>query len=100
MKRVTAWFAAAVLVAGLAGCGSQEREELRAKVTNLEQQLAKVNVELAEKDATARAAVEQSEQQVKQAQANIDALTAELVKVKEERDKFKNELAKLRKTKK
>jgi len=100
MRRLIVGIASALLVAGLAGCGNQERDELRTKVANLEQQLAKVTSELAEKDAAARTAVEQSEQQIKQAQANIDALTAELVKVKEERDKLKTQLSKQRKTRK
>jgi septal ring factor EnvC (AmiA/AmiB activator) len=99
MRPAVALAAALALTVAISGCGNKERDELRAKVAGLEQQLAKVNSELAEKDAVARAATEQIEQQLKRAQANIDALTADLVKVKEERDRLKAEVAQLRKRK-
>ncbi len=99
MRRSMALVVAVALLAGVAGCGNKERDELRSKVTSLEQQLAKVNSELEEKDVALRAASETGAQQLKQAQANIDALTADLVKIKEERDRLKAEVAQLRKRK-
>lgn len=86
MRRITVVALAAVLALGLAGCGGKEKEELRQKVTNLEQQLAKATSQVAEREA-AMASMETS---LKQAQD-------EVAKVKVERDKLKAEVAQLRK---
>lgn len=96
MKRST--MAVVVLAAALPlmGCGNKERDELRTKVTTLEQQLAKANSELAEKDKAlndARANADTSGESLKQCQTNVDVLTSKLVKVEAE-------LAKLKKKKK
>lgn len=88
--------AAAVLLVGLSGCGAGEREELKAKVASLEAQVAKLTGELAAKDTTLdelRAATDTAEQKAKQAQLQIDSVTAE-------RDKLKTELNTLKKKKK
>lgn len=88
--------AAAVLLVGLSGCGAGEREELKAKVASLEAQVAKLTGELAAKDTTLdelRAATDTAEQKAKQAQLQIDSVTAE-------RDKLKTELNALKKKKK
>jgi len=94
MKRQAAMvLAAAVLLAGLSGCGASEREELKAKVASLEAQVTKLTGELATKDATLnelRAATDAAEQSAKQAQLQIDSVAAE-------RDKLKAELNKLKK---
>lgn len=79
---------AAIVVAGLAGCGNRGEELLKARIGQMEKELAEARGALEEKDrelAELRAKAEQS-------QANIEALTAELVKVKVERDKLKQEL--------
>jgi uncharacterized protein HemX len=83
MRRITVVALAAVLALGLAGCGGKEKEELRQKVTSLEQQLAKATSQVAEKEA-AMASMETS---LKQAQD-------EVVKCKVERDKLKLEVKK------
>jgi uncharacterized coiled-coil DUF342 family protein len=88
--------AVGVLLAGLSGCGLGEREELKTKVTSLEAQVAKLSAELATKDATLeelRTAADTFDQKAKQAQLQIDSVTAE-------RDKLKAELNQLKKKKK
>ena len=85
-----------MLLAGLSGCGIGEREELKAKVTALEAQMTKLTVELATKDASLdelRIAADAADQKIKQAQLQIDSVTAE-------RDKLKAELNQLKKKKK
>ncbi len=94
---------AAFLAVGLTGCGAKEREELQQKVTALEQQLVKVNSELAEKDAAvieSRNIAEVAQNKLKEAQATIDAQASKLAKVQVERDKLKQEVAQLKKKKK
>lgn len=66
----------------LSGCGQQEREELRGKVANLEQQLAKVTTEMANKENALRELAEKSDQQAKKAEADIAAATAEMERLK------------------
>ena len=93
---VTMALAVGVLMAGLSGCGIGEREELKAKVTTLEAQVAKLTAELATKDASVedlRGAADVAGQKTKQAQLQIDSVTAE-------RDKLKAELNQLKKKKK
>ncbi len=94
---------AAFLAVGLTGCGAKEREELQLKVAGLEQQLVKVNSELAEKDAAvieSRNLGEVAQNKLKEAQATIDAQASKLAKVQVERDKLKQEVAQLKKKKK
>jgi septal ring factor EnvC (AmiA/AmiB activator) len=88
MRRITLVALAAVLVLGLAGCGGKEKEELRQKVANLEQQLAKATSQVAEREA-AMASMDTS---LKQAQD-------ETAKCKVERDKLKADIAQLNKKK-
>jgi peptidoglycan hydrolase CwlO-like protein len=94
---------AVFLAVGLAGCGAKEREALQQKVTGLEQQLVKVNSELAEKDAAAselRNIADVAQNKLKEAQATIEAQASKLAKVQVERDKLKQEIAQLKKKKK
>ncbi len=94
---------AVLLAAGLSGCGAKEREALQQKVTGLEQQLVRVNSELAQKDATAaelRNLADTAQNKLKEAQTTIDAQASKLAKVQVERDKLKQEVAQLKKKKK
>jgi peptidoglycan hydrolase CwlO-like protein len=93
-KRNLLWVVAVALVlAGPAGCGKKEIDELKLKTTQLEKELAETKTKLADKEK----AVAEARNKADQNQANIDALTAEIVKVKVERDKLKQELAALKK---
>lgn len=78
----------------LAGCGKQPAEDLRGKVAGLEQELAGTRAELQ------GASVETAELRTKlrEQQATIDGLTMDLVQVKVQRDKLKQEVAALKKT--
>lgn len=94
--RVMRVLAVGLLLAGLSGCGIGEREELKTKVTGLEAQVAKLSAELAAKDTTLdelRAAADAADQKTKQAELQIDSITAE-------RNKLKAELNQLKKKKK
>ena len=96
MKYPVTMVLAAMLLVGLSGCGISEREELKAKVTALETQVAKLTAELATKDASVedlRTAADVAGQKAKQAQLQVDSVTAE-------RDKLKAELNQLKKKKK
>jgi septal ring factor EnvC (AmiA/AmiB activator) len=94
MKRYVLWAVlAAVLVAGPVGCGKKEIEELNAKVTQLQKDLAVANEDLAEKSKAAEAAGAKA----KQLQATVDAQAADIVKIKAERDRLKRDLAALKK---
>ena len=82
----------AVMLIGLAGCGTKERDELRAKVEQLDKQVAKVTSDIGEKDKAIAELTEKlqaNDEALKQAQANVEALTADLVKIKAERYKLK-----------
>jgi cell division septum initiation protein DivIVA len=79
MRRIT--LVAAVLVLGLAGCGGKEKEELRQKVANLEQQLAKAVSQVAESEA-AIASMETSIKQARDETAKCKADIAQLNKKK------------------
>jgi len=82
MIRQLAWFAVAMSLAfGMTGCGSKEKEELRQKVANYEQQLAKANSQVAEQQ-SAIASLEKS----------LEDAHADVAKCKAERDKLKSEL--------
>ena len=89
-RRMVVILMAGVLATGLAGCGSKEREELKLKVTSLEQkvasleqQVAGANSQLAEKTS----AMGSMEQSIKQ--AHEDA-----AKCMSDRDMLKAELSK------
>jgi septal ring factor EnvC (AmiA/AmiB activator) len=84
-------FLAAVVAAGPAGCGKQEADTLKARVGQLERELAEARGMLQERDRQ----LAELEARAEQSQAYIEGLTAELVKVKVERDKLKQELAAL-----
>lgn len=85
LRRVLMVAVVAVLAAGVGACGSKEKEELRQKVTALEQQLTKANADLAASEGKV-ASLEESN---KQAQA-------EVAKCKVERDQLKAELSALK----
>ena len=94
MKRYVLWaILAAFLVAGPVGCGKKEIEELNARVAQLQQDLAAVTEDLAEKSKAA----EEADAKAKQLQATVDAQAAELVKIQTERDRLKRDLAALKK---
>jgi len=94
MKRYVLWVVlAAVLVAGPVGCGKKEIEELNARVAQLQQDLAAVTEDLAEKSK----AVEEAGAKARQLQATVDAQAAELVKIQAERDRLERDLAALKK---
>jgi septal ring factor EnvC (AmiA/AmiB activator) len=96
MKRYVLWAVlAAVLAAGPVGCGKKEIEELNARVAQLQQDLAAVTEDLAEKSK----AVEEAGAKARQLQATVDAQAAELVKIQAERDRLKRDLAALKKKK-
>jgi len=80
-RRLASAVVAIGLVFGLAGCGSKEKEELRQKVANYEQQLAKANSQVAEQQ-SAIASLEKS----------LEEAHADVAKCKAERDKLKSEL--------
>jgi septal ring factor EnvC (AmiA/AmiB activator) len=91
MKRY-AWLAmlAAMLFAGPIGCGKKEVDDLRAKVTNVEKEFADTKNKLADRDKE----VVELKTKAEQNQANIDTLTAELVKLKAENKKLQQETKK------
>lgn len=87
MKRyVLGAMAVAFLLAGPVGCGKKEIEELKTRVTQLEQQVADKDKELTELRTKSA-----------DAQAQLEATTAQLVQVKTERDKLKKEVTALKK---
>ncbi len=83
----------AIVLAGPIGCGKKEIDELKTKVTMLEKDLADAKAKLAETDKE----IQEARSKGDQGQANVEVLTAELVKVKVERDKLKQEVAALKK---
>lgn len=76
----------------VAGCAGRGDEELSSRVARLEGELAEARARLEEHAAIIGALRQQAEQN----EAALDALTAELVTVKVERDKLKQEVAALR----
>jgi septal ring factor EnvC (AmiA/AmiB activator) len=89
-----------VLAMGLAGCDGGEKEALREKVAALEQQLAKNASELSAREAdlaTLRVTHDKSTKDLNKANADIEVLTRQIVKLKVERDKLKTENTQLRK---
>jgi len=96
MKRTVLWAVLALFLAGgLMGCGKSEIEQLNAKLTQSNKDLAAAKEELAEKSKLAEEAGAKSGQ----LQATVDAQAAEIVKIKTERDKLKQELTALKKKK-
>ena len=94
MKRYVLWAVlAAVLAAGPVGCGKKEIGDLNARVAQLQQDLAAVTEDLAEKSK----AVEEAGAKARQLQATVDAQAAELVKIQAERDRLERDLAALKK---
>lgn len=85
--------AAAVLIAGLGGCANKETEALRAKVGQIEKDLVDLRTHTEEN----AAALSELKSRVEQAQSSVNGLTAQLVRVKVERDKLKQEVVALRK---
>ena len=77
---------AVILTTGLTGCSTKERDELRVKVTALEQETAKVKSELAAKDAAIadlRVQLDAVTATGKAAQDKATALEAEVTALKE-----------------
>jgi septal ring factor EnvC (AmiA/AmiB activator) len=94
MKRYVLWAVlAAVLAAGPVGCGKKEIEALNARVAQLQNDLSAANDALAEKSREA----EELGAKSKQLQATVNSQSAELVKIKAERDRLKRDLAALKK---
>jgi peptidoglycan hydrolase CwlO-like protein len=97
MKRYVLWaIMAAFLAAGPLGCGKKEIEELTAKVTQMQKELATTKEQLAGKTKEAG----DLSAKVGQMQAAADAQAAEMAKIKAERDTLKRDLAALKKKKK
>ena len=93
---------AVVLTTGLAGCSNKERDELRVKVTALEQEVAKVKSEMSTKDAAVadlRTQLEAANTATKSAQDKATALEAEIVKLKDAAAKSKPVVAPIKKKK-
>ena len=86
MKRtVVAFTAAAIILTGLSGCGTKERDELRAKVATLDQQLVQANSDLTAKESELtelRANLQAAQDAQGQAQAQLNSLSAELNRTK------------------
>jgi septal ring factor EnvC (AmiA/AmiB activator) len=78
---------AVALVAGPVGCGKKEVDELKTRAAGLEKELAETKGKLADRDKE----VAELKTKAEQNQANIDALTAELVKVKAESKKLQQD---------
>lgn len=94
MKRYVLWAVLAVLLAaGPMGCGKKEIEELNAKVTQLQKDLAGAKQQAADKSKEA----DELRAKVSQMQATADAHAAEVSKLKAERDKLKRDIAALKK---
>ena len=103
MKRtVVALAAAAILLTGLSGCGTKERDALRVKVATLEQQLTQANSDLAAKESELtelRGNLQTAQSAQAQAQAQINSLNAELSRTKAELQKAKYPAKKIKKKK-
>lgn len=96
MKRYVLWaILAAFLVVGPVGCGKREIEELNTKVTQLQKDLASAKEQIADKNKEA----DDLRAKASQMQATVDAQAADIVKIKAERDKFKRDIAALKKKK-
>ena len=93
MKRtVVAITAAAILLTGLNGCGTKERDELRVKVAALEQQLTQTNSDLSAKETEltqTRDNLQAAQSAQAQIQSRLNNLTTELTRTKAELKKVK-----------
>lgn len=79
MRRIVATtLIAVVMTAGLAGCGTKERDELRARVTSLEAELTKTKMDLQAKTGT----LEQMQQSALREKQRADELAAENAQLK------------------
>lgn len=77
---------AVVLTTGLAGCGTKERDALKAKVATMEQDVSKMKNEMAAKDATIadlRSQLETANKNAQAAQDKIAQMEADSAKMKE-----------------
>lgn len=87
MKRYVLWAVlAAILAFGPVGCGRQQIEQLNAKVTQLQTDLASTKDQLADKSKEA----DDQRAKATQLQTTVDAQTADIAKLKAELDKFKH----------
>jgi chromosome segregation ATPase len=94
MNRYVLWaILAAFMVVGPVGCGKREIEELNAKVTQLQTDVASAKQQIAEKTKEA----EELRAKADQLQTTVNSQAADLVKIKAERDKLKRDVAALKK---
>ncbi len=89
-KYLTCALLAMFVLAGPIGCGKKEVDELKTKVENLEKELADTNAKLLEADKQAQAAKAAAE-------SDLKTCTDELVKVKVDRDRCRQDLKALKK---
>lgn len=85
---------------GVAGCGTKERDELRAKVGTLEQQLAQATKDNASREAeltAVRGQLQSAQEALSQSQAQAESLSHDLEQTLGELEKTKSELAKKKK---
>ncbi len=103
MNRITAMTAVALLVVlGMTGCGTKERDELRVKVTELEQQLAQSTQAVTQKETeltALRGQLQTAQEANAQAQAQIESISRDLEQTLAELNHSKTELAALKKKK-
>lgn len=96
MKRYVLWaILAAFLVVGPVGCGKREIEELNAKVTQLQADLASAKQQIADKTKEA----DELRAKTSQLQNTVNTQAADIAKIKAERDKLKRDVAALKKKK-
>src|SRR3569832_1832716 len=98
MRHTASAAALVMLIAfGVAGCGTKERDELRAKVGTLEQQLAQATKDNASKEAeltAVRGQLQRAQEALSQSQAQAERLSHDLEQTLAELVKTKSELAK------
>jgi septal ring factor EnvC (AmiA/AmiB activator) len=93
MKRIAVYVPVAVMmVALLAGCGAKEREELKAQVATLQQQIEQNNAALAERDGQ----LNQLKTELSNVQAERDQALENATRLGNELSTVKDELAKLK----
>lgn len=96
--RYTAKAAAMLLMVslGMAGCGTKERDELRAKVSSLEQQLVQVTKDNASKEAeltALRGQLQSAQEALAQSQSQAETLSQNLEQTLTELNEAKAQLA-------